>query len=129
MKTILIVCLFSVLALAQDQVSEVTLGDVLRFTHPGIEWTLEEPAPPEEPSITLWDSTDPQPTIAALESIRDNPPTGLQVFVDAGAQLATDPPATEAAVRAYVTAQCAARGCDAAVVISRLFPDPAVPPR
>ena len=27
----------------------VTLGDVLLFTYPGVEWTLEQPAPPEEP--------------------------------------------------------------------------------
>ena len=62
----------------------VTLGDVLLFTYPGVEWTLEEPAPPEEPSITLWDSDEPQPTIAALEKIRDNPSEALLEAVRTG---------------------------------------------
>ena len=109
---------------AQALVVEVTLGDVLLFTYPGAEWTLEEPAPPEEPTITLWDSTEPQPTIAALEQIQDNPSTGLVVFMEAVALFGTDPPSTEAEVRAYVTAQCTTRSCDATVVQARLFPNP-----
>ena len=51
---------------------------------PGVEWTLEQPAPPETPSITLWDSTEPQPTIAALEPIRDNPSEALLEAVRTG---------------------------------------------
>ena len=51
-------------------------GDVLLFTYPGAEWTLEEPAPPEEPSITLWDSTEPHPTIAALAAHPGQPERG-----------------------------------------------------
>ena len=62
----------------------VTLGDVLLFTYPGVEWTLEEPAPPEEPSITLWDSDEPQPTIEALEKLRDNPSEALLEAVRTG---------------------------------------------
>ena len=62
----------------------VTLSDVLLFTYPGVEWTLEEPALPEEPSITLWDSTEPQPTIAALEAIQDNPSAELLEAVRTG---------------------------------------------
>ena len=119
MRTLL---LLSLLIVAQAPVVEVTLSEVLLYTYPGVEWTLEQPAPPEEPSITLWDSTDPQPTIAALEAIQDNPSTGLVVFVEAVAMFGTDPPSTEAEVRAYVTAQCTARVCDATVVTDRLFP-------
>ena len=76
--------LLALLIAAQAPVVEVTLGDVLLFTYPGVEWTLEEPAPPEEPSITLWDSTEPQPTIAALEQIRDNPSAALLEAVRTG---------------------------------------------
>ena len=62
----------------------VTLGDVLLFTYPGVEWTLEQPAPPEDPSLTLWDSDEPQPTIEALEAIRDNPSEALLEAVRTG---------------------------------------------
>ena len=63
---------------------EVTLADVLLYTYPGVEWTLEQPAPPEEPSITLWDSDEPQPTIEALEKLRDNPSEALLEAVRTG---------------------------------------------
>ena len=76
--------LLALLIAAQAPVVEVTLGDVLLFTYPGVEWTLEQPAPPEEPSITLWDSTEPQPTIAALEKLRDNPSEALLEAVRTG---------------------------------------------
>ena len=62
----------------------VTLSDVLLFTYPGVEWTLEQPAPPEEPSITLWDSDETQPTIEALEKLRDNPSEALLEAVRTG---------------------------------------------
>ena len=115
--------LIAILIAAQSQVVTVTLPDVLLFTYPGAVWTLEEPHPPDEPTLTLWtNTTDPQPTIEALEAIRDNPSTGLVVFVEAAALFGTDPPSTEAEVRAYVTAQCATRSCDATVVQARLFP-------
>ena len=90
MKIILIVCLFSVLTLAQEPVVEVSLGDVLRYTYPGVEWTLEQPAPPEEPSITLWESDEPKPSIDALENIRDNPSEALLEAVRTG--VFPDPP-------------------------------------
>ena len=76
--------LLALLISAQPVVTVVTLGDVLLFTYPGVEWTLEQPAPPEEPSITLWDSTEPQPTIAALEQERDNPSPALLEAVRTG---------------------------------------------
>ena len=76
--------MLALLLSAQAPVVEVTLGDVLLFTYPGVEWTLEQPAPPEEPSITLWDSTEPQPTIEALEAIRDNPSEALLEAVRTG---------------------------------------------
>ena len=42
---------------------EVTLGDVLLFTYPGVEWTLIRASRhPRTPSLTLWDSDEPQPT-------------------------------------------------------------------
>ena len=78
--------MLSVVALlvsAQD-VTVVTLADVLLFDYPGVEWTLETPAPPEEPSITLWKSTEPQPTIEALEQLRDNPSAELLEAVRTG---------------------------------------------
>ena len=62
----------------------VTLGDVLLFEYPGVEWTLEQPAPPEEPSITLWDSDETKPTIEALEKLRDNPSEALLEAVRTG---------------------------------------------
>ena len=76
--------LLSLLIAVQAPVIDVTLGDVLLFTYPGVEWTLEQPAPPGEPSITLWDSTDPKPTIAAIEAIRDNPSEALLEAVRTG---------------------------------------------
>ena len=76
--------LLALLIAAQAPVVEVTLGDVLLFTYPGAEWTLEEPAPPGEPTITLWDSTDPKPTIDALEAIRDAPSEALLEAVRTG---------------------------------------------
>ena len=57
---------------------------MLLFTYPGVEWTLEQPAPPEEPSITLWESDEPQPTIEALEALRDDPSDDLLEAVKNG---------------------------------------------
>ena len=82
MKTLSLAILFSLSVLAQDVV--VTLGDVLLFTYPGVEWSLIEPPPPETPSITLWDSDDPQPTIEALEALRDDPSDELLEAVKTG---------------------------------------------
>ena len=81
MRGILLALLISV----QAPVVEITLDEVLLFTYPGVEWTLEQPEPPEEPSITLWtNTTDPQPTIAALETLRDNPSEALLEAVRTG---------------------------------------------
>ena len=88
MKILAIVVLLS--AMVSAQAATVTLGDVLLFTYPGVEWTLEQPAPPEEPSITLWESDEPQPTIAALEKLRDNPSEALLEAVRTG--VFPDPP-------------------------------------
>ena len=82
MRVLIAVLLLSVMVSAQAVT--VTLGDVLLFTYPGVEWTLEQPAPPETPSIALWDSDEPQPTIAALEKIRDNPSEALLEAVRTG---------------------------------------------
>ena len=84
MKTLLIVCLFSVLTLAQEPVVDVTLGDVLRFDYPGVEWTLEQPGFPEENEITLWLDPRPKPLIADLEEKRDNPSAELLEAVRTG---------------------------------------------
>ena len=76
--------LFIALLIAAQAPVAVTLSDVLLYTYPGVEWTLEQPAPPEEPSITLWDSDEPKPTIEALEKIRDNPSDALLEAVRTG---------------------------------------------
>ena len=77
--------LLSLFIAVQAPVVEVTLGDVLLFTYPGVEWTLEQPAPPETPSLTLWTNTDePKPTIEALETLRDNPSEALLEAVRTG---------------------------------------------
>ena len=78
------ILLLALLLAAQAHVVEVTLGDVLLFTYPGVEWTLEEPAPPQQPSLTLWESDELQPTIAALEKLRDNPSEALLEAVRTG---------------------------------------------
>ena len=76
--------LLALIIAVQPVITAVTLADVLLFNYPGVEWALETPGPPEEPSITLWDSTEPQPTIEALEKIRDNPSEALLEAVRTG---------------------------------------------
>ena len=59
MRAMFVAVLLSVASLvAAQETQDVTLADVLLFEYPGVEWTLEEPAPPEQPSITLWDSDE-----------------------------------------------------------------------
>ena len=81
MAVVLVALLVSGLS-AQDVT--VTLADVLRFEHPGVEWVLEEPGFPEDSEITVWRDPRPKPLIADLEAIRDNPSAELLEAVRTG---------------------------------------------
>ena len=68
---LVLVC-FSGFASAQDD-DVVTLGDVLAYNYPGVEWVLEERVFPEDHEITIWRDDRPKPVIADLEEKRGQP--------------------------------------------------------
>ena len=92
MKTMLAVltAILLVTGSALSQEPDVTLSDVLLFTYPGAEWVLDEPSE-GEPTLRLWESDAPQPTIAALEKLRDTPSEALLEAVRTG--VFPEPPA------------------------------------